>query len=188
MRIISGRFKGRQFTAPIDARVTRPTTDLAKESLFNILANRYEFDDEQRALDLFAGTGSIAYEFISRGVGEAFCVESAAPLIRFIRQNAFVLGIKNCILTEKEDVFKWLEKTKNQQFDFIFADPPYSLHTINLLPDLVLKNDFLKPEGILVIEHNIEGRFKDHPNLTDEREYGKTVFSFFEHLPTEEKA
>ncbi|MEY4925949.1 MAG: hypothetical protein RI894_385 [Bacteroidota bacterium] len=180
MRIISGKFKGRQFTAPIDPRVTRPTTDLAKESLFNILANRFDFDDDQHALDLFAGTGSIGYEFISRGVGEVTCVENAAPLLRFIRQNAFVLGIKNYVHTVKEDVFKWIPQAKGQQFDFIFADPPYAMHTITLLPDLIFEYELLKDGGIIIVEHDIEGRFKDHPRLVDEREYGKTIFSFFE--------
>lgn len=180
MRIISGKFKGRQFTAPIDPRVTRPTTDLAKESLFNILSNRFDFDAAHRALDLFAGTGSVCYEFISRGVGEATCVEASAPLTRFIRQNAFVLGIKNDVHTFQEDVFKWLPKAKGEQFDFIFADPPYAMHTISLLPDLIFEHNLLKKDGILIVEHDVEGRFKEHPRLTDEREYGKTVFSFFE--------
>ena len=85
MRIISGKFKGRAFTPPIDPRVTRPTTDLAKEALFNILANRIDFEDSMHILDLFAGTGNVAYEFISRGVGEATCVEQSAPLVSFCR-------------------------------------------------------------------------------------------------------
>ena len=183
MRIISGRFKGRTFTAPIDPRVTRPPTDLAKESLFNILTNQVDFTEEMHILDLFAGTGSVSYEFLSRGVGEATCVEQSAPLVRFIRQTAFVLGVKNYVETIKADVFKWIPTAEGKQYDLIFADPPYALQTSLQLPDMIFAQQLLKPNGIFILEHDTLHRFADHPNQTDERNYGKTVFSFFEHLP-----
>jgi 16S rRNA (guanine966-N2)-methyltransferase len=181
MRIISGKFKGRSFTPPVDPRVTRPTTDLAKEALFNILDNRFEFSEDMHILDLFAGTGSIAYEFLSRGVGEATCIETSAPMLRFIRQTAFVLGIKNFLNTEKDDVFKWIEKSDGQQqYDLIFADPPYAMATILSLPDLIFNKNLLKPEGQLIVEHDVQHRFDEHPRFQEERNYGKTVFTFFE--------
>jgi 16S rRNA (guanine966-N2)-methyltransferase len=180
MRIVSGKFKGRTFTPPIDPRVTRPTTDLAKEALFNILENRFEFHDDMHVLDLYSGTGSIAYEFMSRGVGEATCVENSAPMLRFIRQTAFVLGIKNFINTEKDDVFKYITKAEGTQFDIIFADPPYAMQTIVQIPALIFKHKLLKDGGQLIIEHDQLGRFGDEPRLLEERNYGKTVFSFFE--------
>jgi 16S rRNA (guanine966-N2)-methyltransferase len=185
MRIIAGRFKGRTFTPPIDPRVTRPTTDLAKESLFNILVNQIEFADEMHVLDLFAGSGSVSYEFMSRGIGQVTCVEMSAPLIRFIRQTAFVLGVKNEVETVKTDVFKWIPTAEGQQFDLIFADPPYAQQSTLLLPDLIFKHQLLKPNGIFILEHDTLNRFTAHPNLTDERNYGKTVFSFFEHQATD---
>ena len=180
MRIISGKFKGRTFTPPIDPRVTRPTTDLAKEALFNILDNRFELSDDMHILDLFAGTGSIAYEFLSRGVGEATCVENAAPMLRFIRQTAFVLGVKNYLTTEKDDVFKWLATIENKEFDLIFADPPYAMAAIMTLPDLIFNKNLLKSGGQLIVEHDVMHRFDTHARFLEERNYGKTVFTFFE--------
>jgi 16S rRNA (guanine(966)-N(2))-methyltransferase RsmD len=180
MRIISGKFKGRTFTPPIDPRVTRPTTDLAKEALFNILDNRFEFTDEMHVLDLFAGTGSIAYEFMSRGIGEVTCVETSAPMLRFIRQTAFVLGIKNFLNTESNDAFKWIAQAEGKTYDLIFADPPYAMAAILTLPDLIFKHNLLKSGGQFIVEHDVQHRFDAHPRFVEERNYGKTVFTFFE--------
>lgn len=178
MRIIGGQFKGRRFNPPADNWPTRPTTDYAKEALFNILNNRLDFE-ETSVLDLFGGTGSHSYEFISRGCKNVTYVDKFPSCVKFVKQTAATLKIEPFLRIFQMDVFKFIESTK-EQYDYIFAGPPYALPTIDLIPDLILKKELLLPEGIFVMEHNPNHDFTEHPNLTDVRNYGKTIFSFFE--------
>ncbi len=177
MRIVGGKFKGRRFDPPADNWPTRPTTDYAKEALFNILNNLLDFE-ETRVLDLFGGTGSHAYEFISRGCEEVTYVEKFPQAVKFVRQTAQKLGIESNIKIFQMDVFRFIEST-NGQWDYIFADPPYEHPLIDTIPDLVLNKNLLLPDGMFVLEHNAYNDFLNHPNLTDVRTYGKTLFSFF---------
>lgn len=181
MRIIGGTHKGRRFNPPADHWPTRPTTDIAKEALFNILNNRLDFE-ETRMLDLFGGTGSHCYEFLSRGCPEATYVDKFAPAVRFVRKTAAELGFTDRLRIFQMDVFRFIESAR-EQYDFIFAGPPYGLPTIDLLPDLIIQKKLLRPEGIFVLEHNQHYEFLEHPNLSDVRRYGKTWFSFFEPEP-----
>ena len=177
MRIISGIHKGRKLTAPKNLPV-RPTTDMAKESLFNILGNTFYFDAIS-VLDLFSGTGNISYEFASRGTTQITCVDQDFGCIKFIKQTASALNMP--LQAIKSDVFKFLEKTTIQS-DIIFADPPYNFTEEDFakIPNLVFKNNLLLEEGILVVEHS------KHTNLTNleyyshSKSYGGNMFSFFE--------
>ncbi len=177
MRIISGHFKGRRISAPKNLPV-RPTTDMSKEALFNILNNNFYFD-EISVLDLFAGTGSISYEFASRGTENITCVDEDLGCIKFINKTAeeFEMPI-NAI---KNDVFKFLETAK-LQVDVIFADPPYafSLEQFSEIPKLVFQNEFLNNEGILVVEHAKQLDLSQLPFFSYAKNYGGSIFSFFE--------
>jgi len=177
MRIISGNYKGRRLAAPKKLPV-RPTTDMAKEALFNILNNTYYFD-EISVLDLFAGTGNISYEFASRGTQELICVDANMGCIKYITQIATKLdfGI-SCV---KSDVFKFLEKTSLKN-NIIFADPPYdiSLEDFAKIPELVFKNNLLHDGGVLIIEHSKHSNLSSLEHFTNQRKYGGSVFSFFE--------
>ncbi|WP_299886448.1 RsmD family RNA methyltransferase [uncultured Lacinutrix sp.] len=177
MRIISGEFKGRRITAPKKLPV-RPTTDMAKEALFNILNNQYYFDDIS-VLDLFAGTGSISYEFASRGTQNILSVDGDFGCVRFINDtaNSFEMPIK----AMKSDVFKFLENTK-QQHTIIFADPPYdfSLEKFSKIPDLVFKNNLLENEGLLIVEHSKHTDISHLNHYSYSKNYGGSMFSFFE--------
>jgi len=177
MRIISGIHKGRRLTAPKKLPV-RPTTDMAKEALFNILNNRYYFD-EISVLDLFAGTGNISYEFASRGTDQISAVDSNYGCIQFISDTSEVL--KMDISGIKSDVFSYLEKTK-AKFDIIFADPPYTipLEEFERIPTLVFENDLLLDKGILIIEHGNQTQLSHLDYFSEKRKYGGSVFSFFE--------
>lgn len=177
MRIISGELKGRKFNPPADNWPTRPTTDFAKEGLFNILANQFNFE-EIKVLDLFGGTGSHSYEFISRGCTDVTYVDKFAPCAAFVKKIAEEFKITDSIKIFKMDVFKFIKITRTQ-FDYIFAGPPYGLPVIDLIPDLIFQENLLKPNGWFVMEHNPDHSFKNHPNYFDERHYGKTIFSFF---------
>lgn len=177
MRIIGGRFKGRRFDPPADNWPTRPTTDYAKEALFNILNNLLDFEST-RVLDLFGGTGSHSYEFISRGCNDVTYVDKFPHAVRFVRLTAQKLGIEAQLKIFQMDVFRFIQNTDGQ-WDYIFAGPPYALPTIDTLPDLVLGHNLLAPDGIFVLEHNPHHDFLSHPNLTDVRKYGKTILSFF---------
>lgn len=174
MRIIGGTHKGYRFTPP-KKTPARPTTDIAKEGLFNILNNRYYFD-EVKFLDLFGGTGSISYEFASRGCEDITLVEIDRKNIEFIQGIAEKL--KMPINAIRGDVFKFIEKS-NTQFDLIFAGPPYPLKTLNTIPDKVFKHNLLKEDGVLVMEHNPNHNFEDHPYYSEQRNYGSTIFCFF---------
>ncbi|MGS2726342.1 RsmD family RNA methyltransferase [Psychroserpens sp. BH13MA-6] len=177
MRIISGLYKGRRITAPKKLPV-RPTTDMAKESLFNILNNHYYFDDIT-VLDLFAGTGNISYEFASRGTESITAVDENYGCIKFINETSesFDMGIT----TIKSDVFKYLEKTK-QQHTIIFADPPYDfpVEEFAKIPALVFENHLLEEDGLLIVEHSKHTDLSHLEHYSYAKSYGGNMFSFFE--------
>lgn len=177
MRIISGQFKGRRITAPRNLPV-RPTTDMSKEALFNILNNNIYFD-EISVLDLFAGTGSISYEFASRGTESITCVDEDLGCIKFINKTAeeFEMNIQAI----KSDVFKFLETTKLQA-NVIFADPPYafSLEQFSKIPELVFQNELLLKDGLLIVEHAKQLDLSKLAHYSYSKNYGGSVFSFFE--------
>jgi 16S rRNA (guanine966-N2)-methyltransferase len=177
MRIIGGKFKGRRFNPPADNWPTRPTTDFAKEGLFNILNNIFDFS-EMKVLDLFGGTGSHSYEFISRGCTDVTYVDKFPGCLAFVRKTARELGIEDCIRIVKSDVFRFIRRC-DEKFDYIFAGPPYSLVGLDTIPDLIFEKDLLLEDGRLVLEHNPMHSFRDHPRFLQERHYGKTIFSFF---------
>lgn len=178
MRIIGGTFKGRRFHPPADKWPTRPTTDFAKEGLFNILMNRIDFE-ETIMLDLFGGTGSHSYEFLSRGCSDVTYVDKFTGCVRFVTKTAKELDVTAHLKIYKMDVFKFI-KTTNRKYDYIFAGPPYPLPTLNTIPDEIFKQDILTETGLFVMEHNPNHGFSDHPNFSELRSYGKTLFSFFE--------
>ena len=180
MRIIGGTFKSRVFRPGKNFKA-RPTTDFARENLFNILYNRYNFDDK-KILDLFAGTGSISFEFASRGCKEVTCVESDRIHFNFISSVIEKLGLKNTVRPLNDDVFRFLER-KKQKFDIIFADPPYELKRLTDIPDLIMNNDLLSKEGLFILEHGKTNDFSSHPDFVELRKYGSVHFSFFEHRP-----
>lgn len=176
MRIVSGTHKSKRIYAPKNLPV-RPTTDMAKESLFNILNNDYYFD-EIRVLDLFSGTGNISYEFASRGTQQVLSVDQNLNCIRFIQKTADELGFK-AITTLKADVFEFVTKHK-QEYDVIFADAPYDIEGLESVIENVFKHDLLANNGVLIIEHSKEHDFSELPNYRNKRRYGNVNFSFFE--------
>ncbi len=178
MRIIGGKFKGRKFYPPADNWPTRPTTDFAKEGLFNILNNRIDFQ-QTVMLDLFGGTGSHSYEFISRGCEDVTYVDKFGACVLFVRKTAQILDIEPFIKIYKMDVFKFIQ-TNQRKYDYIFAGPPYPLPTLDTIPDEVFKYKLLNSDGLFVLEHNPNHDFSAHPCFSELRNYGKTLFSFFE--------
>ncbi len=176
MRIIGGKYKGRLFH-PGKKFSARPTTDIAREGLFNILENRYDFSSK-KILDLFAGTGSISYEFLSRGCEHATLVELNFSHYKFIREVVKTLKIEN-VQVFRADVFKFMKKA-NGCFNIIFADPPFDLPDFNTIPNAVFKTGLLHNEGVFILEHPKEYDFSAHPNFSEIRKYGKVNFSFFE--------
>lgn len=182
MRIISGLYKSRKIVAPKNLPV-RPTTDMAKEGLFNVLNNTFYFDAIS-VLDLFAGTGNISYEFASRGTKDIISVDQDFGCIKFINQTSetFKMPVK----TIKSDVFKFLEKA-SLKFDVIFADPPYdfSLEQFSKIPELVFQNALLEDDGVLVVEHSKETDLSHLEHYSYSKSYGGNRFSFFE-LPSAE--
>lgn len=177
MRIISGRFKGRKFIPPAKNWPTRPTTDFAKEGLFNILNNRIDFE-ETKMLDLFGGTGNHCYEFISRGCADATYVDKHGPAVAFVEKIREKLEIEDELRIVRSDVFKYMEQCR-EKYDFIFAGPPYPLPNLDEIPDILFSHDLLAEDGIFVLEHNPNHDFKDHVRYVEERNYGKTIFAFF---------
>ena len=175
MRIISGSLKGRAINPPKNLRA-RPTTDFAKENLFNVLQNLVDFE-ECDVLDLFAGTGSISYEFASRGVRSVTSVEINAVHHAFIRRTAQELGVRN-LYAVKANAFLYL-KSCTKQFDLIFSDAPYDLERSEEIIPLVLEGDLLREGGIFIFEHSKEKNFSEHPNFWQSRSYGSVQFSFF---------
>lgn len=177
MRIISGIFKGRRFTPPAKNWPTRPTTDFAKEGLFNILNNRIDFE-ETKMLDLFGGTGNHCYEFISRGCMDATYVDKHGPAVSFVEKLRKELDIEDRLRIVRSDVFKYMSQC-NEKYDFIFAGPPYPLPNLDEIPDILFSHDLLAEDGLFVLEHNPKHDFKEHPRYVEERNYSKTIFAFF---------
>jgi 16S rRNA (guanine(966)-N(2))-methyltransferase RsmD len=177
MRIISGKFKGRRLNAPKNLPV-RPTTDMAKEALFNILQNGYHFED-LKVLDLFSGTGNISFEFASRGVEDITAIDAHFGCVKFINQinKEFDFTIQ----TFKSDVYKFLNKTSSKR-DIIFADPPYNFSQEDFLKiaTSVFQRELLNKEGVLIIEHSKQTVLENHSNFSYQKRYGGNVFSFFE--------
>lgn len=177
MRIISGIYKRRRFDVPHSFKA-RPTTDFAKENLFNVMCSNYFDFEDLVALDLFAGTGSISVELVSRGCAKVISVEKERAHYAFIVKVLKELGTDKC-LPVCGDVFKYLKGSGKQQFDFIFADPPYDLVGLETIPDLVFERDRLNEDGILVLEHGKSNAFESHPRFLEKRVYGSVNFSFF---------
>ena len=180
MRIISGSLGGRRIHPPAKMPYTRPTTDIAKEGLFNILQNQLDFE-ELITLDLFGGTGSISYELASRGVPDLTIVEKDDRMFAFIKKTAAELGLKNFKVV-KSDVFRYIEQC-TQQYDFIFAGPPYALQTIDDLPKLIFEKKLLKEVGRFVLEHTPRNHYENFPFFRSARHYGTTIFSTFINEP-----
>jgi 16S rRNA (guanine966-N2)-methyltransferase len=176
MRIISGKLGGRRVNPPANMPHTRPTTDIAKEGLFNILQNNLDIEG-MKTLDLFGGTGSISYELASRGASDLTIIEKDPQMHAFIQKNAEALKIDNCKVL-KLDVFKFIEQC-NSQFDFIFAGPPYALATIDELPRLIAEKKLLNPGGWFVLEHTPRNKYENYPLYKTARNYGTTIFSIF---------
>ncbi len=179
MRIIGGKFKGRKFYPPAKNWPTRPTTDFAKEGLFNILNNYFDFED-LKVLDLFGGTGNHSYEFISRGCEDVTYVDKFGGCVAFVKKTAATLEIEDHIHIVRADVFKFMERDTHQ-YDYIFAGPPYPLPTLTTIPDKIFEHDLLKEGGWFVLEHNPNHTFDNHEYFREVRNYGKTLFSIFEH-------
>ena len=177
MRIISGKLKGRRLRAPKNLPV-RPTTDMAKEALFNIINNGYYFDSIT-VIDLFSGTGNISYEFASRGTKDIYAVDVNYNCIKYISTTAKELDLE--INTFKSDVYKFIDKT-SMQADIIFADPPYDFEVEKFLEivDTVFSKNLLKEEGVLIIEHSKQTDLSTHEKHSYDKRYGGNVFSFFD--------
>ena len=180
MRVISGIYKRRRWDIPRTFKA-RPTTDFAKENLFNVLSNLYDLEDEVDVLDLFAGTGSISLELLSRGCRQVISIERDRDHFRFISQIQKELKDERW-LPIRADVFSFISKC-HSQFDLIFADPPYELPNLSELPDLVLQHNLLKADGLFILEHGKTNHFEDHPNFREMRTYGSVHFSFFQQTP-----
>ncbi len=177
MRIIGGKFKGKRFSPPADKWPTRPTTDFAREALFNILNNNFYFD-EISVLDLFGGTGSMTFEFISRGTEDLTYVEKYYPCVQYVKKTINELNAEDDVQIIRGDVFRFLEGCQ-KKYDIIFADPPYQLPTIDILPHSIFEQQLLKENGLFILEHGNQTPFSLHPNFSEERSYGNTFFSFF---------
>ena len=176
MRIITGIYKGRRFDIPHTFKA-RPTTDFAKENIFNVLNSYIDFEGAT-ALDLFAGTGSISLELLSRGCQQVVSIEKDRDHHAFIRQCVQKLGADNSVVI-RGDVFRYI-KSCSQQFDFIFADPPYQLTELAQIPNLIFEKGLLKEEGIFVLEHGAQNDFSNHPHFVEHRKYGSVNFSIFQ--------
>ena len=176
MRIISGKYGGRKIHPPVKMPFTRPTTDIGKEGLFNILQNQIELEGI-KTLDLFGGTGSISYELASRGAVDLTIVEKDPKMAAFISRNLEDLHIENALLV-REDVFKYIERCK-ETFDFIFAGPPYALPQLDDLPQMVYDQKLLKENAWFVLEHTPDHDFRSQTLYKAQRNYGTTVFSIF---------
>lgn len=176
MRIIGGKMKGKSILPPSGYKA-RPTTDFAKEGLFNILENEYEMEGLQ-VLDLFGGTGAIAYEFASRGASRVYCVEMLPLHASFIKSQAVKFGMSNLTVV-RHNVFEFLDIC-HEKFDIIFADPPYALDDLATIPDKVFARDILHPGAYLILEHPGNYSFGEHPFFVKEKKYGNVHFTFFE--------
>ncbi len=175
MRIIGGTLKGLRLNPPKNLPV-RPTTDLAKEALFNILLNQIEFENI-KVLDLFSGTGNISLEFASRGAELVISVDRSIQCIHYLKDTARQHKLEQ-IKTFKADVFKYLQ-LETDQYDLIFADPPYDLNQIPEIPKIVFDKNLLTPRGLLIVEHQSLQNLSNHPAFVEQRKYGHSSFSFF---------
>ncbi len=176
MRIISGTLGGRRVHPPSNMPYTRPTTDIAKEGLFNILQHRIDFENV-KTLDLFGGTGCISYELASRGATDLTIVEKDNAMFSFIKKNIDDFKIENAKLL-KMDVFSYLN-TCNEKFDFIFAGPPYALGAIDEIPKMIVEKNLIAEEGFFVLEHTPRNNYEKFDGFSFVRNYGTTLFSFF---------
>lgn len=175
MRVITGKYKNRHFDIPRSFKA-RPTTDFAKENIFNVMNAYVDFEDST-ALDLFSGTGCISLELLSRGAKTVVSVEADRDHANFIRRCLTKLGDENCTLI-RGDVFRFVKSCK-QKFDFIFADPPYALPNLETIPDLIFEKKLLSEDGVFVFEHGKHNDFSAHPNFVEHRAYGSVNFSIF---------
>jgi 16S rRNA (guanine966-N2)-methyltransferase len=176
MRIISGIHGGRRIQPPANMPHTRPTTDIAKEGLFNILQNQLDFE-ELTTLDLFGGTGCISYELASRGVTDLTIVEMDTKMYEFIKKTSDELKFEKFKVV-KSEVFSFIDSC-SMKYDFIFAGPPYALTTIDDLPKRIFEKNLLKPGGRFVLEHTPRNDYRTHEHYVRERNYGSTIFSTF---------
>ena len=176
MRVISGIYKRRRFDVPRTFKA-RPTTDFAKENLFNVLNNYIDFEEGITALDLFAGTGSISIELVSRGCDRVISIEKDPAHHSFICKIMKEGQTDKC-LPIRGDVFKFI-KNGREQFDFSFADPPYALKELETIPELIFQNNLLKEGGLLVLEHGKDNNFEENPHFFERRVYGSVNFSLF---------
>lgn len=175
MRIVSGEFKGKYFSPPRGFKA-RPTTDFAKENLFNVIANHFDFEQIE-VLDLFSGTGSISFEFASRGAKHIELVELNFTHLKFISKVISDLGLKQ-IHTVKGNAFQFI-KSCNAKYDIVFADPPYEIEGVEIIPDMVFSKSLVKENGWLILEHSDRHNFEDHPRFFQLRKYGSVHFSIF---------
>jgi len=175
MRIIGGRLKGLRLNPPNGLPV-RPTTDLAKEALFNILQNQIDIEGI-RVLDLFSGTGNLSLEFASREAAEVISVDKSIRCIHYLKDMAKQHGLDQ-IKTYNADVFKFLE-LENETYDLIFADPPYDLSRIPEIVKIVFEKKLLSTDGLLIVEHQSMQNLSNHPAFSEQRKYGHSAFSFF---------
>lgn len=175
MRIIRGKYGRRRFDVPTNIKA-RPTTDFARENLFNVLENRLDFEGLS-ALDLFAGTGAISFELLSRGCSRVVCVEKHPVQYNFILKVQKELADDN-LMPVRGDVFRFVASCR-EGFDFIFADPPYELAGLETLPDLIFENNLLKEDGLFVLEHGKKNSFEEHPHFVERRVYGSVNFTIF---------
>jgi 16S rRNA (guanine(966)-N(2))-methyltransferase RsmD len=175
LRIISGANKGRRIYPPKNLPV-RPTTDMAKESLFNILRNHINFESLD-VLDLFSGTGNITYEFASRGCKSITAVDLNRRCTTFIFQTVQNLNYRNVFVVQSD--YRKFMNNQSRKWDIIYADPPYDLEDLGQIPELVFSNELLKEEGFLIVEHGRDRDFSGHPHFFEHRKYGSVNFSFF---------
>jgi len=176
MRIISGKYGGRKINPPSKMPYTRPTTDVAKEGLFNILQNNISIPGI-KTLDIFGGTGSISYELASRGASELTIIEKDPKMYEFIKNKIEELNIENCEVI-KNDVFRFLENC-NEKFDLIFAGPPYALKNIDSLPRIIREKELLNNGGWFILEHTPANNYENEELFKTMRNYGTTIFSIF---------
>lgn len=176
MRIISGELGGRKINPPNNMPFTRPTTDMAKEGLFNVIENNIDLE-AVKSLDLFGGTGSISYELFSRGVKDMTIVEKDPEMYNFIKKTSEQMGMTGLKIF-RSDVFKFMLECK-EQYNFIFAGPPYALGNIEEIPKIIFQKQLLSAEGWFILEHTPRNDFKHAPHFKAERKYGTTLFSIF---------
>jgi 16S rRNA (guanine(966)-N(2))-methyltransferase RsmD len=175
MRITGGKLGGRAFQFPTGLSV-RPTTDFARQALFNILVHRFSLEDA-KCLDLFSGSGAISFELVSRGASAVCCVDANMKCIEAIKKNAVNFKL-NVLTVVKSDAISFI-RNHHSTYDFIFADPPYAYPGLPELPDLILQSALLRKDGLLVLEHGTGTVFHGHSGLIETRQYGEVHFSFF---------